>query len=158
MPGLSAPVLIERSLLVDGNDPVPARVEDIVAFQRRGPRVLLVAPKPKSWRPTRRSVDRDLALQQSVHQMVSRAGAELDGVLYMGTGLFSRRQAQKNEFNQIARRYGRDVSEVTLVGTQPDLLEAGVTAGVRVLAVGGSNVGNTGTFESLEAALASLDP
>lgn len=157
MAGLSAPVLIERSLLVGGNEPALARVEEVVSFQRRGHRVLLVAPKPKSWRPTRRSVDHDLALQQSLHQQITRAGAELDGVLYMGTGLFSRRQRQKGEFGQIARRYGRKVSEVTLVGSQPDLLEAAIQAGVRVLSVGEAGPADSTSFETLQAAFSSLE-
>lgn len=158
MPAQSLPVLIERSLLLDGRRRQldSARLERVVAFQRQGHRVLLVAPKPASWRPTRRNVDRDLALQQELHQTFSRAGAELDGVLYLGTGWLSRRHRQKNEFEQTARRYGRNVGEITLIGCDDALLEAADRAGLKLEIVGESQAVEAPRFKSLKTALANV--
>lgn len=148
-----APFLIERALLIGAGQPAPARIEDLVAFQRDGHRVVLVAPRPARWRPTRRSVDHDLALQQKIHRMVTRAGAEIDGVLYVSTGLFSRRQTRRDEFARLAERYDRKTTELTLIGTDPPLLEAAGRAGLRVLSVGDSGSSNKGHFKSLRGAL-----
>lgn len=156
MPGQAPPVLIERALLLGRGEKTPdaGRIERVVAFQRRGRRVLLVAPKPASWRPTRRSVDHDLALQQQLHQLFSRAGAELDGVLYLGTGLFSRKDRQKNEFEQTARRYGRNVGELTLIGSDQALIEAADRVGLKLHVVGSTPIPNIPTFENFKTALA----
>ena len=156
MPAAAPPVLIERALLLGGDQRSPdvGRIERVVAFQRSGHRVLLVAPRPAGWRPTRRSVDRDLALQQRLHQMFSRAGAELDGVLYLGGGLFSRRQRQKNEFERTAHRYGRNVGETTLICFDQALIEAARRAGLKLRIVADS--GATPGFDGLETALASV--
>lgn len=158
MGGQAAPVLIERALLLGRGDSAPdaARIERVVAFQRRGHRVLLVAPKPASWRPTRRSVDRDLALQQQLHQLFSRAGAELDGVLYLGTGLFSRKDRQKNEFEQTARRYGRNVGEMLLIGRDQALIEAADRVGLQLHVIGSNPITNIPTFENFRTALANV--
>jgi hypothetical protein len=158
MGGQGAPVLIERSLLLGqgGKTPDAARIERAVAFQRSGKRVLLVAPKPTSWRPTRRNVDRDLALQQQLHQLFSRAGAELDGVLYLGTGLFSRKDRQKNEFEQTARRYGRNVGEITLICSDQTLIEVADRVGLKLHVIGATPIPNIPTFEDFKTALANV--
>jgi len=156
MGAAAAPVLVERSLVLGRGErnPDAGRIERLVAFQRRGHRVLLVAPKPASWRPTRRSVDHDLALQQQLHQLFSRAGAELDGVLYLGTGLFSRKHRQRNEFEQTARRYGRKVGEITLIASDQALIEAADRVGLKLRVVGSKPITNIPTFEDFKTALA----
>lgn len=158
MPGTAPPVLIERALLLGQGDRTPdaSRIERVVAFQRSGFRVLLVAPKPPSWHPTRRSVDHDLALQQQLHQLFTRAGAELDGVLYLGTGLFSRKHRQKNEFKQTARRYGRNVGEITLICCDQALIEAADRVGLKLRVVGSKPIPNIPTFEDFKTALANV--
>ncbi|NEZ04366.1 hypothetical protein G4Y73_09435 [Wenzhouxiangella sp. XN201] len=153
----AAPVLIERSLLTERDRPDARCIEQVVSFQRKGHRILLVAPRPRSWRPTRRNVDRDLALQQQFHQLFMRAGAELDGVLYFGTGLFSRREKQKNDFQQTARRYGRNVGEMALIGADQDLIAAADRAGLKLCVVGDSPVDNGPAFDDLKTALANVD-
>lgn len=156
MPAAAAPVLIERALLLgqDHRSPDIGRIERVVAFQRSGHRVLLLAPRPAGWRPTRRSVDRDLALQQQLHQMFSRAGAELDGVLYLATGLFIRKDRQKDEFERTARRYGRNVAETTLICSDQALIEAARRAGLKLQIV--ANFSAAPGFDDLETALANV--
>lgn len=158
MGGPAAPVLIERALLLSRGEraPDPGRIERVVAFQRSGHRVLLVAPRPAGWRPTRRSVDHDLALQQQLHQLFSRAGAELDGVLYLGTGLFSRKGRQKNEFERTVRRYGRNVDETTLICSDQALIEAARRAGLKLRVAGDPSADGAPGFDNLETALANV--
>lgn len=152
-----APTLVERALVLESDRPDPERLEQLVAFQRRGQRVLMVAPKPRRWRPTRNSVDRDLGLQQKLHHLIRRAGGELDGVVYLGTGLFSRRQSQKRELATLARRYGgRKISELVMIAADRELLEAMQDCGGQVLAIGDEGPNEARRFDNLGNALASL--
>lgn len=154
MPPPPAPTLIERSLLLDHSAQIDRQqIERLAEFQRGGRRVLLVAVQPRSWRPTRRRVDRDLALQKRLQQLVSRAGGELDGVLYLDTGLFSRRHQKISELEQIARRYGRKAGDCVLIGSDQAILEAAAQAGMKLCAVGTAQPDGAVSFDSLRAAL-----
>ncbi len=152
-----APVLIQRELLLeDDQRPAPARIEEVVAYQRRGRRLLLLAEQPARWRPTRNAVDRDLALQQSLHQLIRRAGAELDGVLYLATGLFTRRQVRLDELDQLAARYRVSSGELILIATEPVLIESMVRAGGRALVIGAQRQPGASNHASLQQALEAL--
>jgi hypothetical protein len=152
-----APILVQRELLLgERQQPQLARIEELVAFQRRGRRVLLVAEQPKSWRPTRKSVDQDLALQQQLHQLIRRAGAELDGVIYLATGLFARRRARLEELDQLAARYDVTAADLTVIAREPILLESIIHSSGRALGVGDAGVSGATRHDSLKAALESL--
>jgi hypothetical protein len=152
------PVLVQRELLLqDQQSSDLARIEELVAFQRHGHAVLLVAEQPTSWRPTRRSVDHDLALQQELHQLIRRAGAELDGVVYLATGLFARRRNRLVELDQLAARYDRSAGDLILIAREPILLESMIQSGGRALAVGEVNVSGATRFDTLRQALESLE-
>ncbi len=150
------PILVERNLLLAGDDPDPGAIEHLVRFLRDGHRLLLVAPRPKRWRPTRKAVDRDLALQQELHQLFTRAGTELDGVLYLAAGLFSRRAAMSRELDSIAQRYERKVDEIALIGSNSALLDAYGRAGGPALSVSAGPSGERGRYQSLDQALKTL--
>jgi hypothetical protein len=148
------PVLIQRELLLDaGNKPDAARIEDVVSFQRKGFRMLLVAEQPVRWRPTRKAVDHDLMLQQELHQLIRRAGAELDGVLYLTTGLFARRRARLQQLEQLASRYDVDSADLVIISTEAILLESIIQTGGRAMAVGNVPVAGASRHDSLRAAL-----
>ncbi len=152
-----APVLIQRELLLsDSGAPAARAIEVLVSFLRRGRPALLVAEQPVRWRPTRRAVDHDLALQQQLHQAVRRAGAEIDGIVYLTTGLFARRQARLTELDELANRYDLTGADLTLIAREPVLLESIVRTGGRALAIGETSVGGAVGYSSLKEALRSL--
>lgn len=154
----SAPVLVQRGLLLDSQRmPEPDRIAELVAFQRSGRRILLLARQPQRWRPTRNSMDSDLGLQQQLHQAFRRAGAELDGTLYLATGLFARRQSRADELAQAARRYGVETGQLSAVGADETLLESVVQSGGRALNVGRAHVAGASRHRHLQAALLALD-
>ncbi len=154
MPWSRAPVLVQRELLLArGQTPDAGRIEELVSFQRRGHHLLLVAEQPARWRPTRRAVDRDLAMQQELHQLIRRAGAELNGMVYLRTGLFARRRARLEELDQLAERYNRTAADLTIVAREPILLESILHSGGRALAVGEAGVTGATGYDNLRAAL-----
>ena len=148
------PILIQRELLLDASkNPDKLRIEEVVNFQRKGFRILLVAEQPMRWRPTRKAVDHDLMLQQELHQLIRRAGAELDGVLYLTTGLFARRRARLGQLDDLAARYDVDSADLIIISTEAILLESIIQTGGRALAVGDVPVAGATRHESLRAAL-----
>lgn len=157
MASKSVPVLIQRGLLLDGQrGPDPARIDELVVFQRSARRrLLLLARQPVRWRPTRNSVDEDLGLQQILHQSLRRAGAELDGVLYLTVGLFARRQSRLDELVELAGRYRIEPAELVAVGSDATLLESIVQSGGRALSVG-EKITGASRHASLRAALSAL--
>lgn len=158
MPVLAAPVLIERELLLeeDGEHINALAMEAMVAFQRRGKRVLLVSARPSGWRPTRRSVDKDLTLQRKLHQLFMRGGAELDGVVYLTTGLFGRKQRHKDEIEQIAKRYACNVDQMIFIGADPSLISLAETAGMKRCCIEALPAEEGGSSPDLPAALNTL--
>ena len=153
-----APILIQRELVLSAERvPNPERISELVDFQRRGHRLLIVAEQPGRWRPTRRSVDHDLALQQELHQLIRRAGAELDGVVYLATGLFVRRRARLEELDQLAARYNVTAADLVLIAREGILLESIVHSGGRALAVGETSVAGATCHDTLKSALAGLE-
>ncbi len=151
------PVVIQRGLLLaDQRAPDPARVDELVAFQRAVRcRVLLLARQPVRWRPTRNSVDQDLGLQQVLHQSLRRAGVDLDGVLYLRVGLFARRQTRLDELLGLTARYRMEPAELVVIGSDATLLESVVQFGGRAQSVG-EKVTGAGRHPSLQAALSAL--
>ncbi|MEE4330803.1 MAG: hypothetical protein V2J10_08045 [Wenzhouxiangella sp.] len=152
------PVLIQRELLLNAQrEPDPDRIGELVDFQRRGHRILIVAEQPSRWQPTRRSVDHDLALQQKLHQLVRRAGSAFDAVVYLPTGFFSRKSARLEELDQLAARYDVTAADLVLIAQEGVLLESVVHSGGRALAVGEPPVAGATGHRSLKAALGSLN-
>ncbi len=154
----SAPVLVQRGLLLDQRrEPAPDRIAELVAFQRDGHRILLFARQPQRWRPTVNSMDADLGLQQNLHQALRRAGAELDGTLYLATGLFARRQSRTDDLARAAQRYGVDSGQLTAISADETLLESIVHSGGRALCVGSAKVAGAAPYPDLQSAFMAID-
>ncbi|AKS40396.1 hypothetical protein [Wenzhouxiangella marina] len=158
MPRSRAPILIQRELLLNGAEPSADELERLVAFQRQGHSVLLVAIQPARWRPTRRLVDHDLALQQDLQQRIRRAGAELDGVVYLEAGLFSSKRARRREIDQLAARYNVAAADLVFLGCEPALLDLIIRCGGKSLAIDCRGPSGSVPFKSLQAGLESLYP
>jgi len=147
------PVLIERGLLLDHEEIAPSAIEDIVALQRQGYHILLLAEQPHRWRPTRRSVDHDLALQQELQKRISRAGAELDGVIYLETGLFSRKRSRTHALDELASRYKVPAADLVFIGQDAILLESVILSGGKSIAVDSPGVKGSIPVDKLKAAI-----
>jgi hypothetical protein len=102
-------------------------------------------------------MDADLGLQQILHQAFRRAGAELDGALYLATGLFARRQSRTDDLARAARRYGVDSGQLTAISADETLLESIVQSGGRALCVGSAKVPGSSPYPDLRSALMAID-
>ncbi len=140
-------------MLLDDEAINPTAVEHVVSLQRQGYHVLLLAEQPHRWRPTRRSVDHDLALQQELQQRISRAGAELDGVVYLETGLFTRKRTRSDALDELAARYKVPAADLVFIGQDPILLESIVLSGGKSIAVDSPGVKGCVPVANLQAAV-----
>lgn len=132
-----APVLVQQALLLDEHDqPLPAAVEALVELARNGRPVVMFTGRPERWRPTRNSMDRALSVQQSLYQALTRSGGDLDGVVYLDYGLFSRERARTSALVDLARRYRVEVPDLTVISGQARDLEVAGAAGARALDAG----------------------
>ncbi len=150
-----APLLIQRELLLDDSgEPLAAAMESLIRLLRGDRPVWLAAEQASGWRPTRRSVDHDLVLQQQIHQWTRRAGAALDGVLYLPEGLFVRRRHRNEQLEDLASRYDATAADLTVIARDAGLLETLVLCGGRALSVGNQRVEGATQLADLEAAIA----
>lgn len=147
------PILIERALLLEDAAVDPEAIEHVVSLQRTGYHVLLLAEQPHRWRPTRRSVDHDLALQQELQQRISRAGAELDGVIYLETGLFTRKRTRTDALDELAARYKVPAADLLFIGQDPILLESVILSGGKSIAVDSPGIKGCVPVSTLQAAI-----
>lgn len=151
-------VLIARELMVDeSGQPQPEVVTQTVRLHQAGWRIVILAPRPERWRPTRRSMDQAMGVQRVLHEALTRAGGDLDGVCYLEYGLFTRKRARTKALDELAARYGLGITDLVLVAHRHRQLELLANTGARVLAVQVENPPTSvETFPDFSAAAASL--
>lgn len=130
-------VLISRDLLVDHEtgEPRLEAVSESARLHRAGWRLVVLAPRPERWRPTRRSMDQVMNSQRQLHEALTRAGGDLDGVYYLEYGLFTRRRRREAALDELAGRYGLKAADLVLIARRKRELELAVHTSGRALAV-----------------------
>ncbi|MDT8451086.1 MAG: hypothetical protein RQ847_13035 [Wenzhouxiangellaceae bacterium] len=123
---MKAPVLVQVDLIGTPEDPVRQRLLPALAelAQNEWPLVLL-AVRPDRWTPTRNRVDRAFMRQATIEADLRRAGAALDGILYLDFGLFSRQRQRGRDIADLADRYGcktRDMHGIAQPGRIADTM------------------------------------
>lgn len=116
---MKAPLLVEFELLGDKESPVEARWLPLFASLHQSDRPLvLLAPRPTRWTPTRNRVDRAFMRQAAAEADLRRAGGALDAVIYLDFGLFVRKRQFERVLADLANRYGCQLEEIeAIVGT-----------------------------------------
>ncbi len=109
---MSRLVIINRDILpMTGEDRLEeSAAQTLASLYRGGYRILVLAPQPESWRPSRQAMDGDLDRQQRIFQQLDALGVALDGVYYIPRSLFSQGRKRQRAFADIARRYARTES------------------------------------------------
>lgn len=134
---MSRLVLIAHDLLIDDHgQPVESAVSQVVRLHRAGWQLVVLAPRPERWRPTRHSMDRAMNAQRHLHQALTRAGGDLDGVYYLEYGLFTWRRRRAAALDELAGRYGLKAADLVLIAQQKRVLELTIEMGGRALGVG----------------------
>ena len=128
---------------------IPGAVLRSLAELHRADRPLvLLAERPDRWAPTRNRVDRALEGQSRIEREIQRGGGELDAVLYLDFGLFSRRRKRREMLTDLADRYGTDRQGLVAVVSSSRMADAVRDAVGQVI--------TAGSAEDLVRALAGL--
>jgi hypothetical protein len=126
-------LLISRKLLQDQDDDRPddAVYRILAGFHRRGVNLLLTAPAPDAWKPTRGDPDTALALQGHIQNAVWEAGGEMDGVYYVRRSLFTQDRNRTGALNDILGRYHVKPDQAALISSSSAFLKAAGTLGIQ---------------------------
>lgn len=133
-------------------------LEALIPFSHGQWRLLILSWQPEQWRPTRRSVDEDLAFQQQTHDQLTRWGADLDGFLYLPSPVFGRRRQRARSLADVIKRYHMTTQKAWIISPRTQTVEAGLLAGTQAVQILGEEKPAAGALQaqSLEAALALL--
>jgi len=132
--------LIERNLLIDKEAGISSSaVSAAVRLHRAGWHILLLAERPERWRPTRKTMDQAMSLQGKLHEALTEAGGDLDGICYMDSGLFVQKKSRHNALEEVADRYGVSTDQLTVISGQSRDLESALAIGARAIATGTDN-------------------
>lgn len=136
-------LIISRDTLLSAvqGDPGGSLLRMLATLGRSGTRVILTAPEPDRWVPTRRNVDQALIDQQRLTGDVRAAGGELDGVYYVARSLLTQDRNRLGALEDLLRRYGIPASEALLVSASAPFLKAAGSLGIATRAVAGPGKG-----------------
>jgi hypothetical protein len=93
-------------------------------ISRHGYHLLLTAPEPDRWVPTRGNVDDALNSQNMLIERVQSAGGEIDGVYYVPRSLLTQDRNREGALVDILQRYALNPDAATLVSSSAPFLKA----------------------------------
>lgn len=133
-----------KALLIISRDALLASLEEgqaekmfrlLAGLTRQGHRIILTAPEPDRWVPTRRKVDQALVDQQALMKGARAAGGDLDGVYYVPRSLLTQDRNRSGALRDILARYGEDAATATLISSSTPFLKAAKGLGLETRAV-----------------------
>ncbi|MDX1460063.1 MAG: hypothetical protein R3348_03315 [Xanthomonadales bacterium] len=120
-------VIISRDALLavhERNGGVSPVMAMLAKLSRKGRRLLLTAPEPERWVPTRKSVDSALVSQNELIHEAREAGAELDGVYYVPRSLLTQNRNRTGALKDILSRYALKPGQALLISDSGPFLRA----------------------------------
>lgn len=123
---------------------------------RKGHHLLLTAPEPDKWFPTRGSVDNVLTAQSRLQAAIQECGGDLDGVYYVPRSLFTQDRNRRGALEDIMRRFGVKPENTFLVSNSAPFLKAAESLGIDTYETPDKDDTDQ-AIESLAAVIATLD-
>lgn len=128
------PLLIQLDLLVDDAGEVDEScLPRLAELNQAEIPIILLAPRPDTWRPTRSGMDSALSRQGVIEAAISQAGGAMDAVLYLDFGLFGRRRHRRAELRDLATRYDCEIEDLIVIAAPSRLADAVQHAGGHAL-------------------------
>jgi hypothetical protein len=126
-------LIISRDALLEA-EPLPSSehvFRRLSSLNRSGFHLLLTAPEPDHWLPTRGNVDDALNSQGKLQERIHSAGGELDGVYYVPRSLFTQDRNRTGALRDILQRYTATPSQAILVSSSIPFLKAAERLGIQ---------------------------
>ncbi|HSM69295.1 MAG TPA: hypothetical protein VK830_06235 [Xanthomonadales bacterium] len=102
----------------------------VAGLGRKGHRIILTAPEPERWVPTRRHVDQVLVEQQTLMKSARAAGGDIDGVYYVPRSLLTQDRNRREALEDILRRYQLAPDSAILLSSSAPFLKAAHRLGI----------------------------
>lgn len=118
-------IISRDALWLSDSGLVSDRVFRLLAkITRQGCQLLLTAPEPDHWLPTRGNVDGALARQGDLQKAVDSAGGNLDGVYYVPRSLLTQDRNREGALRDILERYSIPAESAALVSSSAPFIKA----------------------------------
>lgn len=146
-------ILISRdSLLAAEDDAIGRRVfRRLANLTRQGHHVLLTAPEPDHWLPTRGNVDNALSDQGKLQQAVHDCGGDLDGVYYVPRSRFTQDRNRDGALQDILARYGVAADQALLISASRPFLRSGERLGIETCEILKGSAGAGALLDRLDS-------
>ena len=118
-------------------------------INRKGWHLLLTAPEPDQWFPTRGSVDHALADQGRLQEKLQAAGGYLEGVYYVPRSLLTQNRNREGALKDILLRYASAVEDALLISGSVPFIKAAKRLGLETHVINENKDGSS----NLEAVL-----
>jgi hypothetical protein len=130
-------LIISRDLLLiaDSAPDAPLIYRHLATLNRRGCSLLLTAPEPDQWVPTRGNVDNALQSQARLRDRIQQAGGDLDGIYYVPRSLLTQDRNRLGALQDILSRYGLGSSQALLLSNSVPFIKAAARLGIQAQAV-----------------------
>ena len=102
----------------------------LASLSRRGFHLLLTAPEPDRWVPTRRSVDEALNAQRTLLERSRTAGVEFEGVYYVPRSLLTQDRNREGALRDILKRFSVEPGGAILISSSSPFLKAAARVGI----------------------------
>ncbi|NNE04904.1 MAG: hypothetical protein HKN15_04175 [Xanthomonadales bacterium] len=145
-------IIISRDTLLEAlqSEEAQGLFRDMAALSRRGHRILLTAPEPDRWVPTRKTVDGALDSQRDLTEKARTEGADIEGIYYVPRSLLTQDRNREGALKDILARYAMKPDQATLISSSQPFLRAASRLDIDAIEVKGDDT------RSLKKVLASL--
>ena len=127
-----------------------ALYRQLATLNRRGFSLLLTAPEPDHWVPTRGNVDNALQSQAGLRDRIQQAGGDLDGVYYVPRSLLTQDRNRMGALQDMLVRYGLGPSQAVLLSNSVPFIKAAARLGIRAQEVSVDNDGRCDLLAQLK--------
>ena len=126
------PLIISRDTLLDTLHEASSEhmFRALARLNRLGFHLLLTAPEPDRWVPTRRNVDDALNAQRILLERSRTAGGELEGVYYVPRSLLTQDRNREGALRDILKRFNVDPAQAILISSSSPFLKAAARVGI----------------------------
>ncbi len=126
-------LILSRDVLLSAEDSKASAslFRALANLTRKGHHLLLTAPEPDKWFPTRGNVDNVLTAQSRLQAAIQECGGDLDGVYYVPRSLFTQDRNRRGALEDIMRRFSVKPANTMLISNSAPFLKAAESLGIR---------------------------
>lgn len=136
-------LVISRDTLLDVPDSISEKVfRALAALSRSGRHLLISAPEPDRWVPTRGNVDNALNQQQQLMERINDAGGSIEGVYYVPRSLLTQDRNREGALSDILKRFSVSPDETALLSASTPFINAAKRLGIVTHEVSSDGVGD----------------